>query len=38
MGDEELDYSPWTNDEIDMLAAETAALLVGDGLDEPEKS
>ena len=32
---EELDYSPWTQEEMDSLAAETADLLAGDGLDEP---
>jgi hypothetical protein len=35
---EEVDYSPWTNEEIDLLAAETADLLAGDGLDEPDDS
>jgi hypothetical protein len=35
---EELDYSPWTNEETDLLAAETADLLGGDGLDEPDDS
>jgi hypothetical protein len=32
---EELDYGPWTNEEMDLLAGETADLLAGDGLDEP---
>jgi hypothetical protein len=35
---EELDFSPWTPEEMDLLAAETADLLAGDGLDEPDES
>jgi hypothetical protein len=35
---EEVDYSPWTAQEIDLLAAEAAALVAGDGLDEPDDS
>lgn len=35
---EEVDYSPWTKDEMDLLAAETADLLARDGLDEPDDS
>src|SRR5260370_24705382 len=35
---EELDYSPWTDQEIDLMAAETADLLAGDGFDEPDES
>ena len=35
---EALDYSPWTTEEMDLLAAETANLLAGDGLDEPDGS
>ena len=35
---EELDYSPWTEVEMDLLAAETADLLAGDGFDEPDNS
>ncbi len=35
---EVLDYSPWTPEEMDLLAAETADLLAGDGLDEPDDS
>jgi hypothetical protein len=35
---EEVDFSPWTKDEMDLLAAETADLLAGDGLDEPDDS
>jgi hypothetical protein len=34
---EALDFSPWTAEEIDLLAAEAADVLAGDGLDEPEK-
>ena len=34
--DESLDFSPWTLDEMDLLSAETADLLAGDGLDEPD--
>ena len=30
----ELDFSPWTPIEMDLLAAETAALLDSDGLSE----
>jgi hypothetical protein len=33
-----LDYSPWSTEEMDLLAAETADLLAGDGLDEPDDS
>ena len=33
---DEVDYSPWTAEEIDLLAAEAADLLAGDGFDEPE--
>jgi hypothetical protein len=35
---EALDYSPWTMEEMDLLAAETADLLAGDGFDEPDDS
>jgi hypothetical protein len=35
---EALDYSPWTTEEMDLLAAETADLLAGDGFDEPNGS
>jgi hypothetical protein len=34
---EALDYSPWTTEEMDLLAAETADLLSGDGFDEPDE-
>ncbi len=36
--DQELDYSPWTDEEMGLLAAETANLLAGDGLDEWDES
>jgi len=36
--DQEVDYGPWTKDEMNLLAAETADLLAGDGLDEPDDS
>jgi hypothetical protein len=32
----ELDYGPWTPEEMDLLAAETADRLAGDGFDEPD--
>jgi hypothetical protein len=35
---EALDFSPWTAEEIDLLAAEAADLLAGDGFDEPDQS
>jgi hypothetical protein len=35
---EALDYSPWTAEEMDLLAAETVDLLAGDGFDEPVDS
>ncbi len=35
---EEIDYSPWSKEEMDLLAAETADLLAGDGMDEPDDS
>jgi hypothetical protein len=35
---EELDYGPWANEEMDLLAAEAADLLAGDGFDEPDDS
>ncbi len=35
---EAVDFSPWTPEEIDLLAAETADLLAGDGLDSPDDS
>ena len=31
---EELDFSPWTKEEMDWAASETADLLAGDGFDE----
>jgi hypothetical protein len=36
--DEAVDFSPWTPEEMDLLAAETADLLAGDGLDETDES
>jgi hypothetical protein len=33
---DEVDYSPWTAEEMDLLAAEAADLLAGDGFDEPD--
>jgi hypothetical protein len=33
---EEVDYSPWTQEEMDLLPAETADLLADDGFDEPD--
>jgi hypothetical protein len=35
---EAVDFSPWTPEEIDLLAAETADLLAGDGFEEPYDS
>jgi hypothetical protein len=35
---EELDFSQWTPEEMNLLAAEAADLLAGDGLDEPDDS
>jgi hypothetical protein len=35
---EPVDYSPWTKEEMDWAASETADLLAGDGFDEPEDS
>lgn len=34
----EMDSGPWTADEMNLLAAETAGLLAGDGFDEPDES
>lgn len=34
---EAIDYGPWTDEEIDLLAAEAADLLKGDGFDEQDK-
>ncbi len=36
--DEAVDFSPWTPEEMDLLAAETADLLAGDGFEEPDDS
>ena len=30
---EEMDYSPWTKQEMNLLASETADLVAGDGFD-----
>ncbi len=35
---EPVDFGPWTPEEMDLLAAETADLLAGDGLDELDDS
>ena len=35
---ESLDYGPWTIEEMDLLAAEMANMLAGDGFDEPDDS
>jgi len=35
---EALDFSPWTVEEIDLLAAEAADLVAGDRFDEPGQS
>jgi hypothetical protein len=35
---EQMDFSPWTKEEMDLLAAEAVDLLAGDGLDEPDES
>jgi hypothetical protein len=35
---EPVNYSPWTKEEMDWAASETADLLAGDGFDEPDDS
>jgi hypothetical protein len=35
---EEMDYGPWTDDEMNLLAAEAANLLAGDEFDEQDDS
>lgn len=35
---EKMDYGPWTDDEMNLLAAETADLLAGDEYDEQDDS
>jgi hypothetical protein len=35
---EELDFSPWTREDMNLLAAETADSLADDGFDEPDES
>jgi hypothetical protein len=32
----EIDYDPWTTEEMDLLTAETADLLAGDGFDSQD--
>jgi hypothetical protein len=36
--EDSLDYSPWTTEEMDLLADEALELVSGDGLDEPDES
>ena len=36
--EDELDLSPWTQQEMDLLADETMQLVSGDGLDEADES
>ena len=36
--EDELDFSPWTRQEMDQLADETMQLVSGDGLDEADPS
>ncbi len=35
---EQVDFSPWTQEEMNWAASETADLLAGDGFDEPDDS
>jgi hypothetical protein len=35
--EDSLDYSPWTADEMDLVADEALELVSGDGLDEPDE-
>jgi hypothetical protein len=35
---EAVDFSPWTLQEMNLLATETADLLAGDAFDEPDES
>lgn len=35
---EPVDYSPWTKEEMDWVASESADLLAGDGFDEADDS
>ncbi len=35
---EALDFGPWTHEEMDLLATETADLLAGDEFDQPDES
>jgi len=34
----EAGFSPWSKEEIDLLAGEAAELVAGDGFDEPDNS
>lgn len=36
--EQDLDFSPWTEEEMDLLADETMQLISGDGLDEADES
>ncbi len=36
--EEELDFGPWTQREMDLLADETMELVAGDGFDEADES
>ena len=36
--EDELDFSPWTQQEMDLLADETMQLISGDALDEADQS
>jgi hypothetical protein len=35
---EAVDFTPWTREEMNLLATETADLLAGDAFDEPDES
>lgn len=34
--EDDFDFSPWTKEEIDLLADEAAVIVAGDGLDEDD--
>ncbi len=36
--EEDLDFSPWTQQEMDLMADETVRFVAGDGFDEPDES
>ncbi|MHB8974847.1 MAG: hypothetical protein ACYC3X_30830 [Pirellulaceae bacterium] len=36
--EDSLDYSPWTSEEMGLLADEALELVSGDGLDEPDEA